>query len=197
MSLRIYQKKYEDYNVYIKRDDQTGLASGVNKTRKLEYLIQEAMDSGCDMIITGGAQQSNHCRQTAAACSVARLECHLMLGGDEPEVPNGNLLLSNLLRAKIYFVTEDRMSKCVELLKEKLKADGKRPMVIPYRGSNTTRTMGNINAAKELQQQLKGQGLTIDYIFFASSSGAHWPDFTLGKELFGHLLSSYLDETDN
>lgn len=87
-------KKYEDYNVYIKRDDQTGLASGVNKTRKLEYLIQEAMDSGCDTIITGGAQQSNHCRQTAAACSVARLECHLMLGGDEPKVPNGNLTYS-------------------------------------------------------------------------------------------------------
>jgi D-cysteine desulfhydrase len=74
-----YQKKYPDYNIFI-RDDNTGLASGGNKTRKLEYLIKQALDENCDTIITAGAQQSNHCRQTAAACAIAGLKCHLLLG---------------------------------------------------------------------------------------------------------------------
>ena len=64
-------KKYNGYNIYIKRDDQTGLASGGNKTRKLEYLLYEAKELNCDTLITAGAQQSNHCRQTAAAAAVA------------------------------------------------------------------------------------------------------------------------------
>jgi 1-aminocyclopropane-1-carboxylate deaminase/D-cysteine desulfhydrase-like pyridoxal-dependent ACC family enzyme len=77
--------------VYIKRDDQTGLAMGGNKTRKLEYFFGDALNKGCDVVITGGAQQSNHCRQTAAAAAHCGLECHLVLGGTKPNELNGNL----------------------------------------------------------------------------------------------------------
>lgn len=167
--LKNLSKKYEGYNLYIKRDDQTGLASGGNKTRKLEYLIQEAINNDCDTIITGGAQQSNHCRQTAAACSVAGLDCHLVLGGKEPEVYNGNLLLSDLLGAKIHFSAENRKGEDMALLKEKLETEGKKVLLVPYGGSNTTGTMGFVNSVKELQDQLIEQNLAIDYIFFASS----------------------------
>ncbi|WP_067035072.1 D-cysteine desulfhydrase family protein [Allomuricauda sp. CP2A] len=197
--LKNLSDKYEDYNIYIKRDDQTGLASGGNKTRKLEYLIQEAIDNGCDTIITGGAQQSNHCRQTAAACSVAGLQCHLMLGGDGPETPNGNLLLSNLLGAKIYFAAEDRKGEGMELLKEELMVKGKKPIIIPYGGSSSNGAMGYVNATKELKDQLKELDITIDYIFFASSSGGTLAGFILGKELFGltsELIPINIDKTE-
>ncbi len=107
MSLKIYRKIHPN-KLFIKRDDQTGLALGGNKTRKLEYLIKDAIDKRKDTIITGGAQQSNHCRQTAAACVSAKLKCHLMPGGQEPEVYSGNLLLSKLLGAIIHFTGDDR-----------------------------------------------------------------------------------------
>jgi len=101
-------EKYPGFNIFIKQDDNTGLASGGNKTRKLEYLIQEALSHNCNTIITAGAQQSNHCRQTAATCAATGLECHLMLGGTEPQKYDGNLLLSHLLGANIHFNGENR-----------------------------------------------------------------------------------------
>ena len=79
--------------LFVKRDDQTGLATGGNKARKLEYLIGDAIERGCDTLVTGGAAQSNHCRQTAAAAASCGLACHLVLGGEEPRLPEGNLLL--------------------------------------------------------------------------------------------------------
>ena len=101
-------KQFPHYTIFIKRDDQTGLATGGSKTRKLEYLIQDAINKNCDAVITAGAQQSNHCRQTAAACAKANLECHLLLGGLEPENYNGNLLLSKLLGAKTHYTGANR-----------------------------------------------------------------------------------------
>ncbi len=177
--------KFEDYNLYIKRDDHTGLASGGNKTRKLEYLIQKAIDEGCDTVITAGAQQSNHCRQTAAACSIGGLQCHLLLGGDEPEVFDGNLLLSSILGATIHFTGENRKGEDKEILKAKLEKEGRKCFVIPYGGSNLTGALGFVYAVKELKEQLEQQKLEIDYIFFASSSGGMQAGLTLGKELYG------------
>src|SRR5690349_18588493 len=80
--------------LFIKRDDQTGLALGGNKTRKLEFLAGQALAQGADTLVTLGAAQSNHCRQTAAAAAQAGLKCELILNGKPPEVPNGNLLLN-------------------------------------------------------------------------------------------------------
>lgn len=177
-------KKYPDYNIFIKRDDNTGLASGGNKTRKLEYLIKQALDENCDTIITAGAQQSNHCRQTAAACAIAGLKCHLLLGGTKPEVYDGNLLLSSILGAEIHFTAENRKGEDGEKLKNKLENDGGKCFVIPYGGSNFTGAMGFVSAAKELKEQLIEQKLKIDYIFFASSSGGMQAGLTLGKEIY-------------
>ncbi|AZB10814.1 D-cysteine desulfhydrase family protein [Chryseobacterium sp. G0162] len=177
-------KIYSDYNIYIKRDDNTGLASGGNKTRKLEFLIQQALDEGCDTVITAGAQQSNHCRQTAAACAKMCLQCHLLLGGEKPDTYDGNLLLSSLLGASIHFTGENRKGEDIQLLKEKLEHQGNKCFIIPYGGSNSTGALGFVNAVKELKEQLAEKEITIDYIFFASSSGGMQAGLTAGKALY-------------
>jgi D-cysteine desulfhydrase len=177
-------EKYPDYTLFIKRDDNTGLASGGNKTRKLEYLIHEAKKQNCTTIITAGAQQSNHCRQTAAACAASGMECHLMLGGSEPARYDGNLLLSHLLGAHIHFNGEKRKGEDLIWLKAELKKNGKRIYTIPYGGSNIAGALGFVNAVRELKQQLATACLTIDYIFFASSSGGTQAGLMLGKDLF-------------
>ena len=184
--LKNLSEKLASYHIFIKRDDQTGLASGGNKTRKLEYLIREALNNGCDTVITAGAQQSNHCRQTAAACAIANLKCHLLLGGTAPQNYNGNLLLSHLLGAQIHFTEENRKGEDLESLKNKLVLEGKKPFVIPYGGSNITGALGFVKAVKELKEQLIAQNLQIDYLFFASSSGGTQAGLTLGNDLY-HL----------
>src|SRR6201984_3759515 len=90
----------------IKRDDQTGLAFGGNKTRKLEFLVAEARDKGAETLISGGALQSNHCRQTAAAAARFGFDCVLVLTGDQPEQPSANLMLDRLFDAEIIFVAD-------------------------------------------------------------------------------------------
>ena len=90
----------------IKRDDQTGLAFGGNKTRKLEFLLAEARDQGAKTLITGGALQSNHCRQTAAAAARFGFECILVLTGERPEQPSANLLLDQLFGAQVVYVAD-------------------------------------------------------------------------------------------
>lgn len=182
--LKNLSKQFPDYKIYIKRDDQTGLASGGNKTRKLEYLIQKTLDEKCDTVITAGAQQSNHCRQTMAACAIVGLECHLLLGGDKPEEYNGNLLLSHLLGAKIHFTGENRKGEDIEKLRSELEVNNKKVSIIPYGGSNLLGALGYVNAIKELKDQLKEQNLDIDYIFFASSSGATQTGIMIGMDMF-------------
>ena len=118
----------------IKRDDLSGLAFGGNKTRKLEYLIGDAFAQGCDTVITGGAEQSNHCRQTAAACAVCGLECHLVLGGSEPATLQGNILLDHLFGAHTHWSGEFRKGETIPKLMDELKKRGRRPYVIPYGG---------------------------------------------------------------
>ncbi len=176
---------YPENRVFIKRDDLTGLATGGNKTRKLEYLIGDALTRGANTIITAGAQQSNHCRQTAAACAMKGLKCHLLLGGQEPETYTGNLLLSHLLGANIHFTGENRKGEGIQAFMDKLRQAGDNPYEVPYGGSNLTGAMGFVEAAGELQLQLKEHDIRIDYIFFASSSGAMQAGLMLGMELYG------------
>lgn len=175
---------YSGYNIFIKRDDNTGLASGGNKTRKLEYLIKQALDNGCNTVITAGAQQSNHCRQTAAACAVSGLECHLLLGGTKPDKYEGNLLLSSLLGSNIHFTGTSRKGEDIPLLKSELENKNRKCYVIPYGGSNVIGALGYVQAVKELKEQLVEQNLIIDYIFFASSSGGTQAGLILGLELY-------------
>ncbi len=187
------------YDIYIKRDDQTGLATGGNKTRKLEFLIQEALSNGFDTVITAGAQQSNHCRQTAAAAAQAGLECHLWLNGTEPEVYQGNLLLSHLLGAHLHFSGEKAKGREAALLdlQEELNKSGRKTYLIPVGGSNLTGALGYISAMAELKQQLQELNWQPDYIFFATSSGGTQAGMHIGQVLYqapGKLMPVLIDK---
>ncbi|HET7839918.1 MAG TPA: D-cysteine desulfhydrase family protein [Rectinemataceae bacterium] len=169
----------------MKRDDLTGLATGGNKTRKLEYLVGEALALGCDCLVTGGAAQSNHCRQTAAAAAARGLGCHLVLGGSEPERYEGNLLLDRLLGAEIHWSGALRKGERIPEVAAGLEARGRRPYVVPYGGSNEVGALGFVRAASELAEQLRAAGETVSRIVFASSSGGTHAGLVVGKALFG------------
>ncbi len=171
--------------LFMKRDDQTGLAMGGNKVRKLEFLVGEALAHGCDTLITGGAAQSNHCRQTAAAAAACGLSCHLVLGGEPPSVPEGNLLLDQLFGAVIHWTGELRKGERIPEIAESLRSAGRKPHVVPYGGSNTTGAAGFVEAVRELAHQLTQLGESITHIVFASSSGGTQAGLTVGKSLFG------------
>ncbi len=169
--------------LYIKRDDQTGLALGGNKTRKLEFLLGDALSRGRNMLITGGAAQSNHCRQTAAAAAVAGIGCTLLLGGDPVNEPDGNLLLDELLSATIYWDKENQRGEGLEELAEQVSQEGFKPYVIPYGGSNATGALGYVSMAGELAEQIRTGDYPVDHIVFASSSGGTHAGLVVGKEL--------------
>lgn len=169
----------------MKRDDLIGLALGGNKIRKLEFLLGEALAQGCDAVITGGATQSNHCRQTAAAAAVAGLECHLALGGAPPPIPEGNLLLDHLFGAVIHWCSEERKGERIPEIARELAGAGRRPYVIPYGGSNAVGALGFVAAAAELRDQLSGLGHGIDAVVVPSSSGGTHAGLTVGVDLCG------------
>jgi D-cysteine desulfhydrase len=155
----------------VKRDDQTGLASGGNKTRKLEYLLGEALAQGADTVLTVGAPQSNHCRQTAAAAAKAGLRCVLVLGGNAPRLEGGNLLLDRLLGAEIVWAgQQDRLSLLAATAQAQAAA-GFRPYIIPYGGSNAVGAAGYADAMRELLTQAQAAGWQVDHVVVASSSG--------------------------
>ena len=178
----------------VKRDDQTGLAFGGNKTRKLEFLVAEAQAQEADMLVTAGAVQSNHCRQTAAAAARFGFECTLVLAGNPPEAPSANLLLDGLLGAHIVWAGgRENRDRILAKTFEQAKADGKRPYLVPYGGSNPTGALGYVFAMEEFI----GQGVKADWIVFASSSGGTQAGLVLGARLFGYpgkLLGISVDE---
>lgn len=185
--------------ILMKRDDLTGLALGGNKTRKLEFILKDAVAKGCDTVITAGASQSNHCRQTAAAAALLQLECHLVLGGQAPEKANGNLLLDNLLGSTIHWAGPNRKGEDIPDISELLKAKGKRPYVVPYGGSNELGAYGFVRALEELETQLDTEKLS--HIIFASSSGGTHAGLVLGKAMLNrkyNLVGINIDkgETD-
>lgn len=187
-------------DLFIKRDDMTGLAFGGNKTRKLEYLIGDAISKGCDTIITGGAEQSNHCRQTAAASAMCGLECHLVLGGEEPELPTGNLLIDKLFDAKIHWTGEFRKGEKIPDIAEQLKSKGKKPYIVPYGGSNEIGTTGFVEAIRELTGQLAELKEKITHIIFASSSGGTHAGMMVGKNIYNlnaRLIGIEIDKSSD
>jgi len=166
--------------VYCKRDDLLGLAGGGNKTRKLEFLMADALEQGADTVITCGAVQSNHCRLTLAAAKKEKLSCQLVL---EQRVPNsyskqanGNNLLFSLLGVEEVHVVEggsDVMGKMNEVA-EGLRQKGRKPYVIPGGGSNAIGGLGYVLCAQEMMQQLLEMGLKIDAVVCTSgSAGTH------------------------
>ena len=184
VKLRHLSRNLGGPRIIMKRDDQTGLALGGNKTRKLEYLVGEAMAEGCDTLITGGAEQSNHCRQTAAAAAACGLSCHLVLGGHPPDFPNGNLLLNALFGAELHWTGELRKGEKIPEIAEQIRRSGGKPYIIPYGGSNPTGAVGFVEAVRELVAQLAELGETITHIVFPSSSGGTHAGLTVGRSIF-------------
>ncbi|MET1253947.1 D-cysteine desulfhydrase family protein [Aliikangiella maris] len=184
--------------ILMKRDDLTGLALGGNKTRKLEYILGDAIAIGCDTIITAGASQSNHCRQTAAAAASLGLECHLILGGEAPAQMNGNLLLDKLFNANIHWGGKHRKGEDIPHLFARLQATGKRPYVVPYGGSNELGALAFVNALQELAQQIEDD--SVSHIVFASSSGGTHGGLMAGQSLTRkryQLIGINIDKDEN
>jgi len=180
-------------HLLIKRDDQTGLAFGGNKTRKLEYLLAAAREQGANILITAGAVQSNHCRQTVAAAARFGLDCILVLFGDPPDPPDGNHLLHYLLGAEIVFTERDKVEDELENVFQSAHSAGRKPYLIPYGGSNPTGAMGYVNAMLELAEQ----DIDPDWIVFPSSSGGTQAGMLVGARLTGFpgkILGISVDE---
>ncbi len=174
--------------LWIKRDDLTGLAGGGNKTRKLEFLVAAAQAQGCDHLITMGAVQSNHCRQTAAAAAKAGMGCSLVLRGEKPVQDsrrNGNLLLDQLLGAHIYWSGEKKPTAVAEAVAANQKKLGRTPAIIPYGGSNVVGATSYVWAMQEAMTQLEQMRLNFDFIVFASSSGGTQSGIVLGAHVYG------------
>lgn len=183
IALSRLSKALDGPTIFMKRDDNTGLALGGNKTRKLEFIMGDALAQGADCVITAGAAQSNHCRQTAAAAASLGLECHLVLGGEEPEQTSGNLLLDKIFGSHIYWAGANRKGEDIPKIVEQLTKQGKKPYVIPYGGSNELGALAFVEAFKELESQRESMNLSFTHIVFASSSGATQAGLMLGKKI--------------
>ncbi|ATA24514.1 D-cysteine desulfhydrase [Brenneria goodwinii] len=163
--------------IYIKRDDATGLATGGNKTRKLEFLLADALQQGADVIITQGATQSNHVRQTIAAASKLGLKTKILLEKrvtdyGEDYQRSGNILLDNLLGGEIvdHLPAGTDMQQAMEDLADTLREQGAKPYVIPGGGSSPVGALGYVACAEELLFQSSQQRLRIDHIVHATGS---------------------------
>jgi D-cysteine desulfhydrase family pyridoxal phosphate-dependent enzyme len=162
--------------LWVKRDDQTGFAMGGNKTRKLEFVLAEAQANGARTLITTGAIQSNHCRQTAALAARIGMKCILVLSGEPGEVADGNLLIDYLLGAEIVWSTRaERETRLQETFAASWEA-GERPYLIPLGASTATGVLGYAFAFDELLQQ----DVNPDWIIVASSSAGTQAGLVLG-----------------
>ncbi len=180
--------------IWIKRDDCTGLSTGGNKTRKLEFLMAEAGVAGADIVLTQGATQSNHARQTAAAAAKLGMDCHILLedrtgSNDINYNQNGNVLLDHLHGAS----TEKRpsggdLNAELEVVAEDFRAKGRKPYCIPGGGSNTTGALGYVNAALETVTQLNDSGLDIDHFVTATGSAGTQSGLICGLQLINAHL---------
>ncbi|MDO8313350.1 MAG: pyridoxal-phosphate dependent enzyme, partial [Sideroxyarcus sp.] len=177
----------------VKRDDLTGLAFGGNKTRKLETLCAAAQAEKADMLITAGAIQSNHCRQTAAAAALLGMDCILVLVGEPPELASANLLLDGLFGAQICWATKEQRDAVLQTVFKKAQAAGHHPALIPYGGSNPLGAAAYAFALDELLHQVAPP----DWIVFATSSGGTQAGLLAGAKLLnykGHILGISVDE---
>lgn len=180
--------------ILVKRDDLTGLAFGGNKTRKLEFLIAEAREQGADVLISAGAFQSNHCRQTAAAAAKFGFDCILVLTGEQPGTASANFLLDQMFGAKIVAVPDRKdRDRVLRETHDRAASEGRRPYLVPYGGSSPTGAMGYAFAVEELMEQ----HVRPDWIVFGTSSGGTHAGLVLGRRVFGFkgkILGISIDE---
>ena len=174
--------------LWIKRDDCTGVATGGNKNRKLEFLVGEALAQGADHLVTQGAVQSNHVRQTTAVAAKFGLKCtavleHRIQTNDPDYLDNGNVLLDRLFGTEIEFRPGGAdMQAALEEVGERLKSQGRKPYLIPGGGSNPTGALGYANVALELLAQANELGLRIDRLVHATGSAGTQAGLVAGFE---------------
>lgn len=177
------------YQLWIKRDDVTGLAVSGNKIRKLEFLLAQALEQGCDCVITCGGIQSNHCRTTAAAARTLGLDSYLLLRTQDPQLTQslvGNLLIDHMVGAQLIPISYEqyrRRATLMDVLAEELRQQGRNPYLIPEGGSNALGTWGYVEAIRELQQQVTQQHLEISDLVVACGSGGTVAGLALGSAL--------------
>jgi len=174
--------------LWVKRDDLTGLGVGGNKVRKLEFLCGAAVAAGARSLVTVGAAQSNHCRMTAAAGALLGLEVHLVLSGERPQALEGNQLLDALFGAQMHFTGEpDHHWGALEIVRESvtdaLAANGLQPYSIPIGGSTAVGALGYIVGYLELSQQLDELGVKASAVVHTSSSGGTHAGLVAGQAI--------------
>ncbi len=173
-------------NIYIKRDDLLGLTAGGNKTRKLEFLVADALKQGADTLITCGGIQSNHCRLTLAAAVKEGLKCRLILSeitpGSYHTGAGGNVFLYHMLGAENIKVVpwgSDLMAE-MEQAADKVKEEGRKPYIVPMGGSNALGALGYVACAEEIMQQAFFSGVPIDHIVVACGSAGTYSGLLFG-----------------
>ncbi len=188
-------KALEGPEIYIKRDDQTGTELSGNKVRKLEYSVKEALDMGCNYLITCGGVQSNHCRATAAAAAKLGMKCCLVLRGDAGSEAEGNLLIDRLLGADVRFITaeeySDQRAEIMEAIKRETDDKGFKAYIIPEGASNGIGSFGYYTAMEEIIEQEKELGIHFDCIVLATGSGGTYSGLWLANKLLSHSSDVY------
>jgi D-cysteine desulfhydrase family pyridoxal phosphate-dependent enzyme len=171
--------------IFIKRDDLTGLAFGGNKSRKLEYLVADAQAKGATVLVTTGAAQSNHARQTAGAAVLAGMKCVLVLDARFGTDVKGNLLLDYLLGADVRFIqSPDERAAVMAEIEDELETAGDRPYLIPVGGSVPIGCLGYVRFVQELDGQLEAEGIEPKRVYFASGSAGTHSGMIVGTRLF-------------
>ncbi len=183
-------------DIWIKRDDCTGLGFGGSKARKLEYLMAAARKEGADTIVTFGGVQSNHTRMTAAAARRLGMECHLIIAGSPPAEATGNLLLIRVLGTTITFLsltpqelTARRVQEAFAAAEEQLMSAGRRPYLIGPGGSTPLGALGYRDAFDELMEQADAAGLTVAHVVVSFGTGGTLAGLLLGNLLAGRPVS--------
>ncbi|SCZ08260.1 D-cysteine desulfhydrase family protein [Alkaliphilus peptidifermentans] len=186
--LERFSENLGDINIYIKRDDQTGTEIAGNKVRKLEYAVKEALDSGCDTLITCGGIQSNHARATAAVAARLGMKAVLVLRSDETPQLEGNYFLDKLLGAKIILISSKEYAtarnEIMENIRGEISKSGSKGYIIPEGASNGIGTFGYFKAMEEIKQQEEEMGIIFDGIVVAVGSGGTYGGLFLANTLY-------------
>lgn len=186
--LKNMEKEYDYSNIYIKRDDLTGLGPGGNKLRSLEFIIGEAISMDCDTVIAGGPEQSNFCTLTAVACAKAGIKCILVHNGEKPKSLEGNIVLNELLGVESHFIGKVDSSvrgKYEEELAERLENEGKKPYIAKKGATTGIGALGYVNAIIELVNQCKTDNIKLDSIYAPGGNGGVATGLIYGNALAG------------
>lgn len=185
-------KALGDVNIYIKRDDYTGSEWSGNKIRKLEFVVAEAKNNGCDTLITCGGIQSNHARATAAVGAKMGMESYLVLKGSEQDNKNGNFYMDYMFGSKVKLITGEqykyKRSDIMSSIKEELEGQGRKAYIIPEGASDGLGNFGYIKAFEEIVNQESELGMKFDHIVLAVGSGSTYAGLLMGSELFNREI---------